>query len=299
MTMELITGHAGSAHVSGADAGDLIAGIVGRDSYTIGEPPSLTMDGANSLKIGPCSIVVQGRHIRITDAETLALQSGTQSAYRKDIVYLCYRMAQDTHVESAALSVATGTAAASLDAAADPQTEFSSASILDGVESADIPICRVNVSELAPKPEWLLPTIMPISRKSYIATQCKPISSIKTGDWIDAPVYAKWGYGDLSVDDTGAVLCGRDGAVMVSAGILLRGSTAGRDKQLRISRKKPDGTTTEIANVVSSIPHIVAPTSLIDVEAGDRIVLSIGIWSESGDSLRDEVFNRMFVSYIC
>ena len=156
MSIELITGHSGSAHVSGEDVGAFNAGILGSGTYYIGNAPTLTMTDANTLEIGGgAEILMQGRHIRITGTESITIQSGTQSGYRHDIVFVRYSMDQDTGVETASLILETGETASTAETALDPETEFSGASILDGARTVDLPFVRIVIESLTPTPTLL------------------------------------------------------------------------------------------------------------------------------------------------
>lgn len=154
MALELVTGHAGTAHVSASDFGAMLAGLVGTGSYTLGALPTLSMSDANTVAIGPCEVLMQGRHVRLTGSNTLSIRSGTQTARRSDLVCIRYTYDTSTTVEDVELVVVEGTAGAS---ASDPAIP-NNASILDGATIADVPIVRVTLNALTPTAEWLLPS---------------------------------------------------------------------------------------------------------------------------------------------
>lgn len=155
MAIELVTGHSGSAHVSGADAGAMHAGICGSDSYVLGAVPSVTMSDANTLAIQPCDLMVEGRHVRLSGTNTLSIRSGAQTGKRNDLVYVRYAYDSSTGVESARLGVKEGTTATT---ASDPALDNPS-SVLDGATIADVAICRVSLDALTPTATWLLPQL--------------------------------------------------------------------------------------------------------------------------------------------
>lgn len=155
MAIELVTGHSGAAHVSGADAGAMHAGICGSDSYVLGAVPSVTMSDANTLVIQPCDLMVEGRHVRLSGTNTLSIRSGAQTGKRNDLVYVRYTYDSSTGVESAKLGVKEGTTAAD---ATDPALDNPS-SILDGATIADVAIARVSLDALTPTATWLLPKL--------------------------------------------------------------------------------------------------------------------------------------------
>lgn len=155
MAIELVTGHSGAAHVSGADAGAMHAGICGSDSYVLGAVPSVTMSDANTLVIQPCNLMIEGRHVRLSGTNTLSIRSGAQTGKRNDLVYVRYTYDASTGTESAKLGVKEGTTATT---ATDPALDNPS-SVLDGATIADVAICRVSLDALTPTATWLLPQL--------------------------------------------------------------------------------------------------------------------------------------------
>ena len=155
MAIELVTGHSGAAHVSGADAGAMHAGICGSDSYVLGAVPSVTMSDANTLVIQPCDLMIEGRHVRLSGTNTLSIRSGAQTGKRNDLVYVRYTYDSSTGTESAKLGVKEGTTATT---ASDPALDNPS-SVLDGATIADVAIARVSLDALTPTATWLLPQL--------------------------------------------------------------------------------------------------------------------------------------------
>lgn len=155
MAIELVTGHSGAAHVSGADAGAMQAGICGGDSYVLGAVPSVTMSDANTLTIQPCDLMIEGRHVRLSGTNSLSIRSGAQTGKRNDLVYVRYAYDSSTGVESAKLGVKEGATATT---ATDPALDNPS-SVLDGATIADVAICRVSLDALTPTATWLLPQL--------------------------------------------------------------------------------------------------------------------------------------------
>jgi len=164
MTVELVTGHAGNAHVTGADWGAFNAGTVGADAYVLADSlPALAMADANTLVVPACELLVQGRHVRITAAESVTIESGSQSAYRKDLVMARYELDASTAVESVELVAVTGAPSSSSSGAADPTTDWSALSILDGATKVDVPLVRVSLDGLTPEAEWAVGCLAPLS----------------------------------------------------------------------------------------------------------------------------------------
>lgn len=172
MSIELVTGHSGAAHVSGADAGAMHAGICGSDSYVLGAVPSVTMSDANTLVIQPCDLMVEGRHVRLSGTNTLSIRSGAQTGKRNDLVYVRYTYDASTGTESAKLGVKEGTTATT---ATDPALDNPS-SVLDGATIADVAIARVSLDALTPTATWLLPQLPTLKALGDSVSQLAPVT---------------------------------------------------------------------------------------------------------------------------
>lgn len=144
MTIELITGHAGSAHVSSADDGWLNVGTFGAGKYVLdtGSQLACTVQSANLVTIGVGDAVFEGRHVRVSVAENVSLDNGAQGMNRNDIVCIKYEYNSSTAVETASLAVIKGTASSSTPV--DPTVP--SGSVLDGATTAYMPLWRIPIS---------------------------------------------------------------------------------------------------------------------------------------------------------
>lgn len=140
MTVELITGHAGAAHISSADAGWFNAGAFGSGKYVLdtGAQLAATVQSANLVTIGVGDALFEGRHVRVSATENVAIDNGAQNLGRHDIICIKYEYDTSLDVESASIVVVKGTAAAS---PADPT--IPSGSILDGATEAYMPLWRI------------------------------------------------------------------------------------------------------------------------------------------------------------
>lgn len=178
MAIELVTGHSGAAHVSGADAGAMHAGICGSDSYVLGAVPSVTMSDANTLTIQPCDLMIEGRHVRLSGTNSLSIRSGAQTGKRNDLVYVRYAYDSSTGVESAKLGVKEGTTATT---ATDPALDNPS-SILDGATIADVAIARVSLDALTPTATWLLPQLPTLAALGDSVSHATAFERLYDGD---------------------------------------------------------------------------------------------------------------------
>lgn len=169
MAIELITGHAGTAHISSADDGAFNAGTIGAGRYvlTTANEMAATMPSANIVTIATGDALFDGRHVRITSAESVTIDSGTQGQTRHDIVGIAY--ADSSGVESAAIQVFKGTPSAS--GAVDP--DLPTGNILEGAASAFMPLYRITLDGInADDPEALFETMNPAdSRLDSIGAQ--------------------------------------------------------------------------------------------------------------------------------
>lgn len=144
MTVELITGHAGSAHVSAADAGWFNVGVVGEGKYVLdtGTQFACNVQSANLVTIGTGDALFEGRHVRVSATENVALDNGAQGVNRNDLICIKYEYTSSTSVESASIAVIKGTASSGT--AVDP--DVPSGSILEGATTAYMPLWRIPIS---------------------------------------------------------------------------------------------------------------------------------------------------------
>lgn len=143
MTVELITGFAGTPHINSDDIGAFQAGIVGPGDYALatGNQLKATMSNANTIAVQSGDAVLNGRHVHLTGTTTATVQSGTQGQKRNDKVVLRYTKNTATGVETCSLVVIKGTNTTGTPA--DPA--HNTGSILDGVTTHDMPLYRIPI----------------------------------------------------------------------------------------------------------------------------------------------------------
>lgn len=141
MTVELITGYAGTPHIGSADIGAFQAGIVGPGDYALatGNQLKATMSNANTIAVQSGDAVLNGRHVHLTGTTTATVQSGTQGQKRNDLAVLRYTKNTTTGVETCSIVVLKGTPTTG--APTDPA--HTTGSILDGVATHDMPLYRI------------------------------------------------------------------------------------------------------------------------------------------------------------
>ena len=141
MTIELVDGKAGTAHISSEDkaiihqakfgAGDMV--------FEWGDAMSCTMQSANKVVIGTGCASIQGLDWHITNPETVTIQSGSSGKNRNDIICVHYHRETSTGVEKVELVAFKGVP--SDGAAVDPT--IPSAKILNGAADAYMPLWRI------------------------------------------------------------------------------------------------------------------------------------------------------------
>ena len=186
MAIELITGHAGSAHISAADAGWFNVGVVGEGKYVLdtGTQFACNVQSANLVTIGIGDALFEGRHVRVSATENVALDNGAQGVNRNDLICIKYEYASSTSVESASIAVIKGTASSGT--AVDP--DVPSGSILEGASTAYMPLWRIPISGITVgDPEKLygdvLVTLEGMATRALTADQIPnlPASKIASG----------------------------------------------------------------------------------------------------------------------
>lgn len=140
MTVHLVTGHAGSVHVTAAEQGQLNAHLWGDGVYILSGCECSITDN-NTVHIGEGTLLIQGRHVNINDGgDDVSISTGTVGKYRRDMVCIEYAMDSLTGVETAKLKVVEGTPG-------DDYTTpvLDSESILDGDNPCTVGLYTVDV----------------------------------------------------------------------------------------------------------------------------------------------------------
>lgn len=181
--MELVTGKAGTPHVSSADDGRRIAGEVGVGGYVLhtGGWLSLSLVDSNTVRFAPGDMIVQGRHIGLTAPEDVKVASGTQGKKRTD--YICVHYKRDvlgsrpTLVETCEWKVLQGTPGTNPTPPSVPK-----GNILNGDADVTVPIARVDFDGLTTKnPSLLIPSIPPLASVADTVSNTKVL--YKAGGW--------------------------------------------------------------------------------------------------------------------
>ena len=207
MTIELVDGKAGTAHISSEDkaiihqakfgAGDMV--------FEWGDAMSCTMQSVNKAVIGTGCASIQGLDWHITNPETVTIQSGSSGKNRNDIICAHYHRETSTGVEKVELVAFKGVP--SDGAAVDPT--IPSAKILNGAADAYMPLWRIPLTGItAGTPVRLFNkryALWDSVTQTLITCQYGKVTGVKAGnvaqilvEWKSA-VTASWDTGNFGV----------------------------------------------------------------------------------------------------
>lgn len=148
MSIRLITGHAGTAHVTSNDVGSFHACTLTDGMYVLdrGEKFAATVLDNNTIRIKDGDLLMQGRHVRQKPGEytDVTLENGEFNRKRIDLIVVRYSINNVTGVESAELTVIKGTS----DAGTPSAPTCQSGSIEDG-DTVDMPLYSVALDGLS------------------------------------------------------------------------------------------------------------------------------------------------------
>lgn len=141
MTIELVDGKAGVAHISSEDKAIIHQAKFGKSDMVFdwGDVLKCTMGSANKATIGTGCASIQGLDWHITSAESVTISNGSQGMKRNDIICAHYNRNPKTGNELVELVVLKGSPNAT--AAADPKVP--SGKILSGAVDAYMPLWRI------------------------------------------------------------------------------------------------------------------------------------------------------------
>ena len=141
MTIELVDGKAGVAHISSEDKAIIHQAKFSKSDVVFdwGDAFKCSMSSSNRATIGTGCASIQGLDWHITAAESVTISNGSQGMKRNDIICAHYHRDSKTGNENVELTVLKGSPNAT--AAADPA--IPSGKILSGAVDAYIPLWRI------------------------------------------------------------------------------------------------------------------------------------------------------------
>lgn len=177
MSLHLVTGYKGQAHVAAEDHGALYAGILGTGEaiLNIGEKFKASSITANTVRIYDGELVMQGRHVRIErDAyQDVVIENGTQGMKRHDLIAVRYTKDAYLGVENVEFVVLKGAETKEIPADPTPTTgDILSESCL----LHEMPLYRVKLNGINVEAVELLVEVLP-TFKEYI----EAVKSVKYG----------------------------------------------------------------------------------------------------------------------
>ena len=143
MTIELVDGKAGVAHISSGDKAIIHQAKFSKSDVVFdwGDAFKCSMSSPNRATIGTGCASIQGLDWHITAAESVTISNGSQGVKRNDIICAHYHRDSKTGNELVELTVLKGTPNATT--AADPT--IPSGKILSGAVDAYMPLWRISL----------------------------------------------------------------------------------------------------------------------------------------------------------
>ena len=207
MTIELVDGKAGTAHISSEDKAIIHQAKFSKSDVVFdwGDAFKCSMSSSNRATIGTGCASIQGLDWHITAAESVTISNGSQGMKRNDIICAHYHRDSKTGNENVALTVLKGTPNAT--AAADPT--IPSGKILSGAVDAYMPLWRIPLNGITVGTPVRLFTprgaLWDSVTQTLITSQYGTVIGVKTGNvaqinvtWKSANT-ASWGTGDFGV----------------------------------------------------------------------------------------------------
>jgi hypothetical protein len=141
LTIELVDGKAGVAHISSEDKAIIHQAKFSKSDvvYDWGDAFECSMSSSNRATIGTGCASIQGLDWHITSAESVTISNGSQGMKRNDIICAHYHRDSTSGIETVELVVLKGSPNAT--AAADPT--IPSGKILFGAGDAYMPLWRI------------------------------------------------------------------------------------------------------------------------------------------------------------
>lgn len=182
MALHLITGYAGTEHITSADQGAYNMGTFGEGEFVLdrGNKFEATVVSNNLITLADGEALMQGRFIKMISGTTeeVAIENGTQEMNRNDLICIRYEKNGTTSIESASIVVKKGTETSGTPE--DP--EYVTGEITDGNDLVnEMPLYRVqlqglNITNVEALFELKRPTApqgwdLLYKKKRYIATQ--------------------------------------------------------------------------------------------------------------------------------
>ncbi len=141
MTIELVDGKAGTAHISSEDKAIIHQAKLSKSDVVFdwGDAFKCSMSSSNRATVGTGCASIQGLDWHITAAESVTISNGSQGMKRNDIICAHYHRDASDGIETVGLTVLKGSPNATV--AADPT--IPPGEILSGAVDAYMPLWRI------------------------------------------------------------------------------------------------------------------------------------------------------------
>lgn len=110
MSVHLITGYAGKEHITSDDQASFNASVFGSGNYVFNKGNKLRASAKSNtaIDIYDGDVLIHGRHVTVTDVNTVIFDDGTLEMNRVDLIVIEYCKDAVTGIESAILKVIKG-----------------------------------------------------------------------------------------------------------------------------------------------------------------------------------------------
>ena len=178
MSMNIIAGYRGEAHITSQQLRNKNIGIFGDDVciLAVGSEMAATVISANEVDIADGILVAEGCTAEITHGtvEAMAIDNGAQGMLRTDLIVARYTKNSGTGVEDMQLEVIKGTPAASNPA--DPS--YNTGSIASGDTLVDFPLYKVSLNGIAIESVTRIPVIARIAKTSDVSAVSAALTAL-------------------------------------------------------------------------------------------------------------------------
>jgi len=178
MSMNIIAGYRGEAHITSQQLRNKNIGIFGDDVciLAVGSEMAATVISANEVDIADGILVAEGctAEIALGTVEAMAIDNGAQGMLRTDLIVARYTKNSGTGVEDMQLEVIKGTPAAS-----NPATpSHTTGSIADGDTTVDFPLYEVHLDGISIESVVRIPDVVSMAKQNDVTSLVTTVTSL-------------------------------------------------------------------------------------------------------------------------
>lgn len=308
--LHLVTGRAGTAHITAADHGSLNAAIFGEGGYVLnrGSKFAATVVSNNKIRVADGDIIMQGRHIRLGNSVDLSIDNGSQGVNRNDLIVVRYTRNGTTGIEDSNLVVIKGSETSGN--ALDPEYNDNS-TIFDGADLVDMPLYRVRLNGISVAAVEAmfevrsLGNTQDMTRNFACATGSAESLAIAKGSMtmLDLDTW-KHNSNDVFTFASGGVRIPSDGTVLIYASVYFNTSSTTKPEQLCVHVKHHNPSNPTGAEIGGQTTYCVSHTAchlspiMAQVAAGDILTLHVRNMTASGTCIPNAKATGLTVIYL-